>query len=101
MTTWIKNAINSTDWRNGRNILKTRKMEQYRTSTNSNIDIKEFKNKHDQSYPSANGMVISCTVRSILQQLKEQGVTVSYGVVLSWRPFFVTFVTEKEIALSL
>ena len=76
-------------------------MEQYGTSTNSNIDIKEFKNKHDQTYPSAKGMVISWTVRSILQELKEQGVTVSYGVVLSLRPIFITFATEKEIALCL
>ena len=46
-------------------------------------------------------MVITCTVRSILQQLTEQGVTASYGAVLSLHPFFMTFTTEKEIALHL
>ena len=46
-------------------------------------------------------MVITCTVRSILQQLTEQGVTASYGAVLSLCPFFITFATEKETALCL
>ena len=43
-------------------------------------------------------MVITWTVRSTLQRLTEQGVTPSYGAVLSLRPFNITFVTEKEIA---
>ena len=43
-------------------------------------------------------MVITWTVRSTLQWLTEQGVTPSYGAVLSLRPFNITFVTEKEIA---
>ena len=46
-------------------------------------------------------MAITCTVRSILQQLTEQEVTVSYGAMLSLRPFSITFVTEKEISLCL
>ena len=46
-------------------------------------------------------MVITCTVRSIWQQLTEQGVTASYGAVLSLHPFFITFAAEKEIAFCL
>ena len=83
---WIKNAINTTDGRNGLSIVKISKrkyFEQYGTITDSNINIDEFKNKHGQTYLSANRMVITRTVRSILQRLTEQGVTPSYGAMLS------------------
>ena len=83
---WIKNAINTTDGRNGLGIVKISKrkyFEQYGTITDSNINIEEFKNKHDQTYLSANRMVITRTVRSILQWLTKQGVTPSYGAMLS------------------
>ena len=82
----IKNAINTTDGRNGLGIVKISKrkyFEQYGTITDSNINIDEFKNKHGQTYLSANRMVITRTVRSILQWLTEQGVTPSYGAMLS------------------
>ena len=83
---WIKNAINTTDGRNGLGIVKISKrkyFEQYGTITDSNINIEEFKNKHGQTYLSANRMVITQTVRSILQRLTKQGVTPSYGAMLS------------------
>ena len=54
---WIKNAINTTDGRNGLGIVKISKrkyFEQYGTITDSNINIEEFKNKHGQTYLSAN-----------------------------------------------
>ena len=82
----IKNAINTTDGRNGLGIVKISKrkyFEQYGTITDSNINIDEFKNKHGQTYLSANRMVITRTVRSILQRLTEQGVPPSYGAMLS------------------
>lgn len=60
-----------------------------------------MKNKRGQAYYSANQMVATCTVRSILQQASQQGITVSFGTVLSLCPFFITFATEKEIALCL
>ena len=62
---------------------------------------KMFKNKCGQTYLSANRMVITYTVRSILQQLTEQSVAASYSAVLFLHPFFITFATEKEIALCL
>ena len=40
-------------------------------------------------------------MRSILQQASQQGITASYGTVLSLRPFSITFASEKEIALCL
>ena len=46
--TWLKNAINSTDGRNGRNMVKLSKrkfLEQYGKINHSNIVIEELKNK--------------------------------------------------------
>ena len=45
-------------------------------------------------------MVVTCTIRSIQDQL-SQGIVVSYGEIISLRRFFITFATEKEIALCL
>ena len=45
---WLKNAINSTDWRNGRNMVQLSKrkyLEQYGSIKNKNIVIEEVKNK--------------------------------------------------------
>ena len=43
----------------------------------------------------------TCTIRSIQDQLSQQDIVVSYGKIISLRPFFITFATEKEIALCL
>lgn len=101
---WLKNAINSTDGRNGRNMVRMSKRKyiaQYGSLKNENVVIEEIRNKRGQLYYSANRMVATCTVRSILQQASQQGISVSYGTAISVRPFFVTFATEKEIALCL
>ena len=66
----LKNAINSTDERNGRNMVKLSKrkyLEQYGSIKNKNIVIEEVKNKPGQIYYSANRMVATCAVRCILQ----------------------------------
>ena len=45
---WLKNAINSTDGRNGRNMVQLSKrkyLEQYGSIKNKNIVIEEVKNK--------------------------------------------------------
>ena len=46
-------------------------------------------------------MIETCTVRLIQSKLEEKGVNVSIGSILAFRPFFITFSTEKEIALCL
>ena len=76
---------------------KRKYLEQYGSIKNKNIVIEEVKNKPGQIYYSANRMVRTCTVRCILQQ----GITVSHSTVLSLCPFFITFATEKAIALCL
>ena len=104
---WIKNSINSSDGRNGRNLVKLSKrkyIEQYGTIKNNEVVIEEVKNKRGQTYYSANilfCMVVTFTIRSIQDQLSQQDIVVSYGKIISLRPFFITFATEKEIALCL
>ena len=78
---------------------KRKYLKQHGTITDSNINIEDIKNKRGQTYLSANIIVIAFTVTSILQQLTEPGVTTSYGAVLSLLQIYITFVTEKEIAL--
>ena len=80
--TRIKNSINSTDGRNGRNLVKLSKrkyIEQYGTIKNNEVVIEEVKNKRGQTYYSANRMIITCTIRSIQDQLSQQGIVVSYA----------------------
>ena len=101
---WLKNAINSTDGRNGRNMVRLSKrkfLQQYGAIKHSDIVIEEIKNKRGQTYYSANRMIATCTIRSIIEQLSNEGISVSYSTVISLRPFFVTHATEKEIALCL
>ena len=70
--TWIKNSINSTDSRNGRNLVKLSKrtyIVQYGTIKNNEAVTEEVKNKRGQTYYSADCMVVTCTIRSIQDQL--------------------------------
>ena len=46
-------------------------------------------------------MVLRCTGRMIKEQLIKKGFSISLGTVLSLKPFFVTYPTEKEISLCL
>ena len=46
-------------------------------------------------------MILTCTVRNIHNKLTESGVRVSLGKVMSLKPFFITYPTEKEISLCL
>ena len=46
-------------------------------------------------------MIATCIIRSIIEQLPSEGITISYGTAISMRPFFVMHATEKEIVLCL
>ena len=101
--TWLENCITSTDGRNGRNMIQLSKrkyIEKYGQLENS-VQIEEVKNKRGQIYFSANRMVLTCTVRNIQTKVKEKGLTVSLGKVMSLKPFFITYPTEKEMSLCL
>ena len=44
-------------------------------------------------------MVLPCTVRDIQKKLFDKGHSVSLGKVVSLKPFFITYPTDKEVAL--
>ena len=46
-------------------------------------------------------MVLTCTVRTIQDKVKEKGLSVSLGKMMSLKPFFVTYPNKKEIFLCL
>ena len=93
------------DQRNGRNIekLKNIEIEKYISSKKNSIQISEVKKKkqRDRVNLTANKMIITCTIRALLKELIDQGISVSLGKVLRLRPFFVTYPSNKEISLCL
>ena len=95
--TWIENCT-TTDGRNGRNMVqisKRKHIEKYGSLSHESIKIDEHKNKRGQLYLASNRMVVTCPVRSIQRKVAEKGYKGSLGNVLSLRPFFVTYPTEK------
>ena len=101
---WPDNCIVSTDDRNRRNMIRISKrkyIEKFVNLSNESITIDESKDKRGCSHYSANRMVLTCTVRMIKEQLIKKGFSISLGTVLSLKPFFVTYPTEKEISLCL
>ena len=45
--------------------------------------------------------IATCTLKTLKEKLLEKNIDVSMRTVLSLRPFFITFATEKEMALCL
>ena len=94
--TWIENCTASTDGRNGRNMVQISKrkyLEKYSELSHESIKIDEKRNKRGKLYLSSNRMVQA--------KVSEKGLDVSLGKVLSLRPFFVTYPTEKVLSLCL
>ena len=82
-------------------ISKRKYIEKYGSLSHEPIKIDERKNKCGQLYLASNRMVVTCPLRSIQGKVAEKGYTVSLGLVLSLRLFFVTHPTEKELSLCL
>ena len=102
--TWIENCITSTDGWNGRNVVQISKrkyLENYGELSYESIRLEEHRNKCGKLYCSSNCLVLTCTMRTIQKKLLEKGLAISLGKVLSLRPFFITYPTEKEISLCL
>ena len=46
-------------------------------------------------------MILTATIRELQDKLLKNDISVSIGSILSLKPFFITYATEKEIALCL
>ena len=98
---WASNSINSTDGRNGRNIINISKRKYNGHIKNNDIIFEERKNKRGIPILTANRRVLTCTVRSIHEKFEEKGIKTSIGKVFSLNPFFLKYATDKEMALCL
>ena len=61
----------------------------------------EKKNKRGKVIIAGPRRIATCTLKAIKEKLSENNIDVSFGTILSLRPFFITFATEKEMALCL
>ena len=102
--TWVENSISSRDCRNGWNIVNISKRKYfslYKDIRNEKVVVEEKINKRGHVHYQANRMVLTCTVRSIQKKISDSGTGVSLGKIVSLKPFFITYPTEKEMSLFL
>ena len=100
----FENSINSTDRCNGRNLIsisKSKYNELFHNIENKTVSVDVVVNKRGRTLYQANRMVLTCTVRDIQKMLFDKGHSVSLGKVVSLKPFFITYPTDKEVALCL
>ena len=101
---WIEHSIPSTDGRNGRNMInlsKRKYIEQYGSQENKDIVMEQNTNKRGQLIYSSNRRIFTCTTNKLKEKLADKGVIVSIGKILSLKPFFITYASNKELALCL
>ena len=101
---WIENSITSTDGRNGCNevnISKRQYFQKYGNLSSELVETTEKCNKRGRLMVSVGRKVATCTISTIQDKLSKEQINVSVGTTLSLRPFFISFATEKEMALCL
>ena len=66
--TWVENSINSTDGRNGRNLVsisKSKYNELFNNIENKTVSVNVVMKRRERALYQANRMVLTCTVRDI------------------------------------
>ena len=66
--TWVENSINSTDGRNGRNLVsisKSKYSELFNNIENKTVSVNVVMKRRERALYQANRMVLTCTVRDI------------------------------------
>ena len=91
--------------RNGRNMVnigKRKFLEVYgREMNHKDVNLECHTTKRGQTVFSANRRVATCTVRAMKAKLESENCKISYSCVLFLKPFFITYPTDKELALCL
>ena len=101
---WCENAQPSTDNRNNRcqvRMSKAEYLKKYSGIENNNIEVQEVFNKRGRKNVLINRMIFTSTVRGIQKKLADKGLNVSIGSIMKFKTFFITYATEKEMALCL
>ena len=99
--TWLSNTVVSTDRQNEVRMRKRVYVQKFNELSNSDINIEEVRSKRNILYVSAKRLIATCTVRTIHEKVKASGISVSLGTVLSLKPFFIGYPTERELSLCL
>ena len=100
--TWRENSIPSTNGRNSRNEVNLSKGEyikKYDTLQSDLVEMHKKRNKRGKLIISSSRRVATCTVKALQGKLSELNIEISVGTLLNLRPFFISFATEKEMAL--
>ena len=93
-----------TDGRNAKNTVKITKLQYlrlYSGFTDENIKIEKRANRTGSIQYIANRMILTATIRELQDKLCKNDINVSIGRILSLKPFFIKYATEKEMALCL
>ena len=99
---WVTNSINSTDAPNGGNLISISKSNTlYRSIENKSTQINSTVHQRGKTTLRANRRMLTGTVRTTHQQFKDSGLATLIGTIMNLKPFFITYLTEKEIALCL
>lgn len=78
--TWLDNCINSTDNRNGRamvNIFTCEYEQKFGDLLDEKVEKMESVNKRGRKVISVNRMISTCSVRKLIEKIKEQGYNAS------------------------
>ena len=95
---WIENSIPSVDMRNGRDNVKMKCNEYEKRYINIINDRHpmEVKKKRGKKVYVATRRVATCTVRRLQRKLEEKNnVNASLGLLMHFKPFFITSPTDK------
>ena len=100
---WKNNAIYSVDRGNNRDKVKISKhtfLRKYGDIAKED-HIDEEKSKKDMLFYACPRMIVTCTICELQRKLMDAGINVSYGTVISMKPFYITYATEKENVLCM
>ena len=96
---WIDHSTLSTDGHNGRNIAISNCHFLLFTDLNQKVLIEEKVNKHGQKVFQGPRTIITSPVCDTQENLFQGGVKVPIGTLMSLKPFFINYATERDVPL--
>ena len=97
---WIDHSTPSTDGHNGRNIIAISNCHFLLfINLNQKVLIEEKVNKHGQKVFQGPRMIATSPVCDTQENLFQSGVKVPIGALMSLKPFFINYATERDVPL--
>lgn len=100
---WLENSLPSTERRNSQNqiTISKRKSLPHADLNNKEVVVEEKINKSNKKVMTAHKFLATLTVCAIQEKVRFNNIDVPIGTIISLKPFFVNYATEKEMALCL